>query len=196
MTAPCRIASPSASIDASRWARPPSSRLPTSNRSTPWPQHALAGLTVTIECPRYSQPTWRGYPVDNAQIYPGWVTPEDHPSIQAAVDAYRRVVTPHVVEPADGATGGALRGRAACRQVDLLDRRRRASRSPSTTRRSTSARRRNGSCPDAVKHPPMFGIGAGIEQNTHRIGECVDARELQHAIAVLARFPRCFVDAA
>lgn len=45
-----------------------------------------------------------------------------------------------------------------------------------------------------VKHPPMFGIGAGIEQNTHRIGECVDARELQHAIAVLARFPRAFVD--
>jgi hypothetical protein len=40
----------------------------------------------------------------------------------------------------------------------------------------------------------MFGIGAGIEQNTHRIGECVDARELQHAIAVLARFPRAFVD--
>jgi hypothetical protein len=38
----------------------------------------------------------------------------------------------------------------------------------------------------------MFGIGAGIEQNTHRIGECVDERELEHAIAVLARFPSVF----
>ena len=46
----------------------------------------------------------------------------------------------------------------------------------------------------AVRHPAMFGIGAGIEQNTHRIGECVDQRELQHAIAVLARFPRAFAD--
>ena len=47
-----------------------------------------------------------------------------------------------------------------------------------------------------VKHPAMFGIGAGIEQNTHRIGECVDLRELQHAIAVLARFPSLFAAAA
>jgi acetylornithine deacetylase/succinyl-diaminopimelate desuccinylase-like protein len=45
----------------------------------------------------------------------------------------------------------------------------------------------------AVKHPAMFGIGPGIEQNTHKVGECVDLRELQHAIAVLARFPSVFV---
>ncbi len=38
----------------------------------------------------------------------------------------------------------------------------------------------------------MFGLGAGIEQNTHKIGECVDLRELQHAIAVLVRFPSIF----
>jgi len=44
----------------------------------------------------------------------------------------------------------------------------------------------------AVRHPAMFGIGAGVEQNTHRIGEYVDARELQHAIAVIARFPSLF----
>ncbi len=44
----------------------------------------------------------------------------------------------------------------------------------------------------AVRHPAMFGIGAGVEQNTHRIGEYVDTRELQHAIAVLARFPQVF----
>jgi acetylornithine deacetylase/succinyl-diaminopimelate desuccinylase-like protein len=44
----------------------------------------------------------------------------------------------------------------------------------------------------AYKHPAMFGIGPGIEQNTHKIGECVDLRELQHSIAFLARFPSVF----
>ena len=48
----------------------------------------------------------------------------------------------------------------------------------------------------AVKHPAMLGIGPGIEQNTHKIGECVDLREVVHAIAVLARFPSAFVAAA
>ena len=42
------------------------------------------------------------------------------------------------------------------------------------------------------KHPAMFGIGAGIEQNTHKVGECVDQRELRFAIAFLARFPSAF----
>ena len=39
----------------------------------------------------------------------------------------------------------------------------------------------------------MFGFGPGIEQNTHKIGECVDLRELEHAVALLARFPSAFV---
>jgi len=47
-----------------------------------------------------------------------------------------------------------------------------------------------------VKHPAMFGVGPGIEQNTHKIGECVDLRELQHAIALLSRFPSAFVATA
>jgi acetylornithine deacetylase/succinyl-diaminopimelate desuccinylase-like protein len=153
-----------------------------------------AGLTVTVDVPRYVQPTWRGHPVDNAQVYPGWVTPEDHPAIRAAVDAYRRVVSPHVHEPDGGATAGALRQQPRVDKwifstdgvgfpipvddasIDV----------PSDKHWVVSG---------PVKHPAMFGIGAGIEQNTHRIGECVDVRELQHAVAVLARFPRSFVDA-
>jgi len=153
----------------------------------------LAGLTVEIVVPRYSQRTWRGYAVDNAQIYPGWITPEDHAAVRAAVDSYRRVVTPFVVEPPGGAAAGALRSTP---RVDKwifstdgvgfpipLD--------------STSISVPAGKqwvVSGAVRHPAMFGIGAGIEQNTHRIGECVDQRELQHAIAVLARFPRAFAD--
>jgi acetylornithine deacetylase/succinyl-diaminopimelate desuccinylase-like protein len=45
----------------------------------------------------------------------------------------------------------------------------------------------------AVKHPAMIGIGPGIEQNTHKIGECVDMREVVGAVALLARFPSSFV---
>jgi hypothetical protein len=42
------------------------------------------------------------------------------------------------------------------------------------------------------KHPAMLGFGPGIEQNTHKIGECVDERELRLAIAFLARFPGAY----
>ncbi len=42
----------------------------------------------------------------------------------------------------------------------------------------------------AFRHPAMFGIGPGIEQNTHKIG--VDTRELPLVMAVLARFPSLY----
>jgi hypothetical protein len=35
----------------------------------------------------------------------------------------------------------------------------------------------------------MIGIGVGIEQNVHKIGECIDSREFDAVIATLARFP-------
>jgi len=150
-----------------------------------------AGLEVDVAVPRYHQQTWLGFPVDNPQVYPGWITPDDHPALTAAVDAYRRVVTPFVQEPSGGASAGALRGEP---RVDTwvfstdgvgfpiaLDD---ASIAVGPGKRWVVS--------GAVRHPAMFGIGAGIEQNTHRIGEYVDARELQHAIAVLARFPSLF----
>jgi putative selenium metabolism hydrolase len=152
-----------------------------------------AGLTVDVRVPTYDQPTHTGYVPANPQVYPGWETPEDHPAIRAAVAAYRGVVTPHVEEPAGGATGGTMRREprvdrwvfstdgvgfpvAADAPIDV----------PASKRWVTSG---------AMRHPAMFGIGAGVEQNTHRIGEYVDARELEHAIAVLARFPSLFAAA-
>ena len=44
----------------------------------------------------------------------------------------------------------------------------------------------------AVKHPAMVGFGPGVEQNAHKIGECVDSREIAHVVAFLARFPSVF----
>jgi hypothetical protein len=71
-----------------------------------------AGLRVDVTIPPYREKTWRGYLADNPQIYRGWLTPEEHPAIRAAVEAYRAVVTPHVEERAGGASAGALRQRS------------------------------------------------------------------------------------
>jgi putative selenium metabolism hydrolase len=65
-----------------------------------------AGLTVDVAVPTYDEPTWTGFVLHNPQIYMGWLTPEEHPAIQAAIAAYRGVVTPHV---ADGGERGARR---------------------------------------------------------------------------------------
>jgi acetylornithine deacetylase/succinyl-diaminopimelate desuccinylase-like protein len=150
-----------------------------------------AGLRVEVTVPRYRERTWRGYLADNPQIYRGWLTPEDHPAIRAAVAAYRGVVTPHVAEPPGGASAGALRKEPRVDRwifstdgvgfpIPVTDT---SIAVPETKRWVVSGE---------VKHPAMLGIGAGIEQNTHRVGECVDLRELQHAVAVLARFPSVF----
>ncbi len=153
----------------------------------------VAGLTVTVAVPRYEHPTWRGFPVDNAQIYPGWITPAEHPAIRAAVDAYHRVVTPYVIEPSGGAVGATIRREP---RVDKWIFSTDGVGFPVAVD-DTAIEVGPGKgwvVSGLVKHPAMFGIGAGVEQNTHRIGEYVDSRELQHAIAVLARFPRAFVD--
>ena len=146
-----------------------------------------AGLSVTITVPRYTDPTWKGARPDNAAIYPGWVTPEDHPAIQAAVRAYRDVITPAI--PADAPQhGGHLRREPrVARWIFSTDgvgfpvpKDDRSIPVPAAKRWVVSG---------AVKHPAMFGLGPGIEQNTHKIGECMDTRELMHAIAFLARYP-------
>ncbi len=151
-----------------------------------------AGLTVDVRVPIYDKATWKGYVLDNPQIYLGWETPAAHPAITAATQTYEAVVSPHVPE---GRTGGNLR------------------RAPRVDRWIFSTDgvgfpipiQGSGVDVPASKgwvrtgeyhHPPMFGVGPGIEQNTHKIGEAVDLRELQHAIAMLARFPSRFAGGA
>jgi acetylornithine deacetylase/succinyl-diaminopimelate desuccinylase-like protein len=147
-----------------------------------------AGLAVAVRVPVYEEATWRGHQPGNPQIYPGWVTPEDHPAIAAAVEAYRRVVSPFA--PADG-RGGALR------------------REPRVSRWTFStdgvgiplpADELPFALPAAkgwiasgpFRYPAMFGLGPGIEQNAHKVGEYVDTRELAPAIAFLVRFPSLY----
>jgi putative selenium metabolism hydrolase len=148
-----------------------------------------AGFRVAVRIPQYEEPTWRGYRASNPQVYPGWATPEDHPAIQTAAQVYRSVITPRV--PDAPATAGMLRKDPRLDRwifstdgvgfpIPLEDQ---TIHLPAHKRWVASG---------AVKHPAMFGLGPGIEQNTHKIGECVDTRELQHAIAFLARYPSAF----
>lgn len=150
-----------------------------------------AGLEVAVVVPRYRATTWSGFAVDDPQVYPGWVTPEDHPAIASAVATYEKVVSPTVSDEQSQRGGGHLRKKPRVDRwifstdgvgfpVPHDDTRVHV---PDTKRWVVSG---------AVKHPAMFGIGAGHEQNTHKIGECVDLRELERAIAFLARFPSVF----
>ncbi len=151
-----------------------------------------AGLDVAVEVPVYEDPTWRGYVPGNPQIYMGWETPENHPAIQCVADVYRRVVTPHVDADASQASGGTLR------QEPRIDRWIFSTDGvgfpiPRDGDVQVSAEKRWVQAGE-FQHPAMFGCGPGIEQNTHKIGEVVDLRELQHAIAVIARFPSAYVE--
>jgi acetylornithine deacetylase/succinyl-diaminopimelate desuccinylase-like protein len=145
-----------------------------------------AGLRVEIAVPTYDQPTWRGFTPGNPQVYMGWVTPEDHPAITAAVAAWRAVVTPHVKEPRE--QGGSLRREPRVdRWVFSTD----GVGWPVPAEGSGIAvpGRKRWVEAGAFRHAAMFGIGTGIEQNTHKIGECLDTRELVAATAFLARYP-------
>ncbi len=148
-----------------------------------------AGLEVRISVPTYDQATWKGYTLGNPQIYPGWATPEDHPAIRIAAETYRSVVSPHI--GASDEEAGALRSEPRIdRWIFSTDGV--GFPIPADSDAIDVPERKRWVVSGAVKHPAMFGLGPGIEQNTHKIGECVDLRELAHAIAFLARYPSLF----
>lgn len=147
-----------------------------------------AGLTVAVRAPFYRNQTWKEYEPGNAQVYPGWVTPESHPAISAAVETYRRVASPLIPE---GGTAGEMRVEPrVARWIFSTDgvgfpiRVDDESVAVGPGKQWVTA--------GSFKHPAMFGIGPGLEQNTHKIGEYVDARHMAPVIAVLARFPSLY----
>ena len=149
-----------------------------------------AGLTVEVGVPTYDQPTWKGYVPGNPQIYMGWATPEEHEAIAAAVATYDAVVAPHVALSPTGEDGG-MRDRARVdRWIFSTDGVGFPVPSDDTTISVPASKRWVDT--GKYRHPAMFGFGPGIEQNTHKIGECVDQRELRLAVAFLARFPSMF----
>ena len=150
-----------------------------------------AGLTVDVRVPVYEGATWRGYEPGNAQIYMGWATPADHDAIDTAASVYESVVAPAVV-PSPREDGGMRNEARIDRWIFSTD----------GVGFPIPADDRSIAVPETkrwveagdFKHPAMFGFGPGIEQNTHKIGECVDQRELRMAIAFLARFPGAYAE--
>lgn len=147
-----------------------------------------AGLSVDVRIPRYEQPTHVGYIPGNDQVYMGWVTPGEHPAIAAAVESYEAVISPPIAEMGEHPMFQP-EPRVSCWIF-----------STDGVGFSVPTHGSGVEVPDskrwvkdqAYMHPPMFGLGPGIEQNTHKIGECVDRRELRHAVAFVARFPTIF----
>jgi len=58
----------------------------------------VAGCTVNIRIPDYRKESWKGIAADNKESYMGWITRPDNAVVKAAVEAYKRVVTPNVEE--------------------------------------------------------------------------------------------------
>jgi acetylornithine deacetylase/succinyl-diaminopimelate desuccinylase-like protein len=144
-----------------------------------------AGLRVEVRVPTYDQPTWRGFVPGNPQVYMGWMTPEDHVAIRTAVEAYRAVVTPNVDEPRE--QGGSLRREPRVdRWVFSTDGV--GWPVPAKDHGIMVAPGKEWVVAGEFTHPAMFGFGTGLEQNTHKIGEALDTRELRHAAAFIARY--------
>jgi len=147
-----------------------------------------AGLVVAVRAPFYEESTWQGFKPGNAQIYPGWVTPENHPAISSAVDAYKRVASPIIPE---GGTAGELRhDPRVARWIFSTDGV--GFPIPADDTSVDVPAGKQWVTAGTFKHPAMFGIGPGLEQNTHKIGEYVDSRHLAPVIAFLARFPSLY----
>ena len=150
-----------------------------------------AGLTVEIVVPVYDDVTWNGYALGNEQIYMGWTTPAEHTAIETAAAVYESVVAPNVVA-SPRADGGLREAPRVDRWIFSTDGVGFPIPEDDT---SIDVPATKGWISEAgFTHPAMFGFGPGIEQNTHKIGECVDKRELRLAIAFLARFPSAYAN--
>ncbi|NNF56310.1 MAG: peptidase dimerization domain-containing protein [Acidimicrobiales bacterium] len=148
-----------------------------------------AGLTVDVAVPVYEGTTWRGYKPGNPQIYMGWATPADHDAITTAVSVYESVVAPNVV-PSPREDGGMRTEARVDRWIFSTDGVGYPIPVDDTTIDVPPSKAWVES--GGFKYPAMLGFGAGIEQNTHKVGEFVDQRELRLAIAFLARFPSAY----
>jgi hypothetical protein len=149
-----------------------------------------AGCTVNVRIPMYTEKSHLGVPANNLQDYPGWLTPPTHPAVRAAVDSYKRTVTPDVEEPREPGPRHLRKQPRIGRWIFSTD--------------GVGYPLRPGQFDFSIDgkdwiqagdyvHPAMFGIGAGFEQHCHKLGEYVHKDHLWCPIAVISRFPSLFV---
>lgn len=164
-----------------------------------------AKCIVNVTVPRYTGQTWKKEHADNDQIYMSWVTPEDHMAIKAAVESYKRVITPVVsAAQADASVHPGAKlydpsNPAAIKKDPRVERWIFSTDGvgypiPENDKTFNIPASKKWIRTGGYKYPAMFGFGAGYEQNTHKIGEWVDEREIQHAIALYSRFPSLFAE--
>lgn len=54
-------------------------------------REAMSGIAGEIIVPKYARPAYTGKVYDMESYFPTWVTPEDHPSVKAAVSSYEAI---------------------------------------------------------------------------------------------------------
>lgn len=149
-----------------------------------------AGCTVNIRIPLYTEKSHKGVPADNPQDYLGWVTPPTNPVVLAAVEAYKRTVTPHVEEPAKPGPDDLRKNPRVQRWIFSTD----GVGYPLPKDTTLDIKGKGWIESGNHVHPPMFGIGAGYEHHCHKLGEYVHKDHLWCPIAVMSRFPSLFVE--
>ncbi|KAG9397131.1 Clan MH family M20 peptidase T-like metallopeptidase [Carpediemonas membranifera] len=150
-----------------------------------------AGLTVKVSIPRYNNASWTGYYPNNDAVYLCWETPEEHPTIQAAVKTYEKVTSKTITDEDITANPLLKREPYVGRWIFSTDGVGCYRKADECSDADTAIMKAKGWQLDAAGfwHPPMLGLGAGHEQHTHRIGEYVCTRELKAAISWMARYP-------
>ncbi|OHT17700.1 Clan MH, family M20, peptidase T-like metallopeptidase [Tritrichomonas foetus] len=147
------------------------------------------GCTVNIRIPKYTEKSHKGVAADNDEDYLGWITHPTDPVVLAAVESYKRTVSPNVEEKEVSPENIPKKPRVQ-RWIFSTD----GVGYPilKENLRFSIEKKHWTSVGDYV-HPPMFGIGAGFEHHCHKLGEYLHRDHLWAPIAVMARFPSLFV---
>ena len=80
-----------------------------------------AGLKVEVSIPTYTDPSWKGYVLNNPQVYLGWVPPEDHSAVQRQLDSEKSILTKAKATLDSGLTEVSVGGRSYSIEQVRLD---------------------------------------------------------------------------
>lgn len=150
-----------------------------------------AGCKISLRIPNYAQQTWKGALSDNPVSYLGWATEKTNPVVKAALESYKRTVTPHVPRVENYSPDELRRYPRIGSFMNPTDG---VGYPLDQTSAQNSIEGKNWiSVDNKIVHPPMFGIGAGYEQHSHKVGEYVHSEHIWCPIAVISRFPSLFV---
>ncbi|KAH0795292.1 Clan MH, family M20, peptidase T-like metallopeptidase [Histomonas meleagridis] len=149
-----------------------------------------AGCEVNITIPMYTGVSHKGVAADNKQDYMSWVTYPTDPVVNAAVDAYKRCVTPYVEEKEKYTPDDLRKQPRVQRWIFSTDG---VGYPLPKDNLPFSIEGKNWTTNGKFVHPPMFGIGAGYEHHCHKLGEYLHREHIWCPIAVMARFPSLFV---